>query len=487
MKRKKILLLSDLKAVIFDLDDTLYDCYEQLVKPARRFAMKQMIEAGLDVPFSTLLSKSNELFRQKHTEKELYIKIVDNFGIKNEQKRKSIIHAGYHSYYNYFMLKKPEIIPFPDVEFSLDKLRKRYKLFMLTVGIHKSQEMKIKALGLEKYFDRIYYKSVDYGADKKNLLKQILKDSHLRADETMMVGNRRDSDIAPANNIGCFTSLIQHGEYAHLQAVNDDEIPDFEFKRISQLCEILVPEKGNINKIFVLAAGKGTNMMPLTKNIPKVLVKVNDRPFLWYLLTNIQKAGYKEIFLIVGYKQAKIKEFLKEYGFKDVKLIEQKRLLGTGHAVSLLHNYIERENFVVIAGDNLYSPGDLKVLRKNDNYCHVVGRVDENPGKYGVMFQDKDYLVRIKEKPRKLIGNLVNTSLYKFTPEIFKVLKGIHKSERGEYELIDAITKLGGKKMVKISKIQDYWLDMGTVEDIPEVEAFLKKKHLFRNKHKWNS
>ena len=78
-----------------------------------------------------------------------------------------------------------------------------------------------------------------------------------------------------------------------------------------------------------------------------------------------------------------------------------------------------------------------------------------------------------KQKPEEFIGNLINTGLYKFTPEIFEALEKIELSPRGEYELTDAITILAKQKKVKITKVHDYWLDMGSIADIPKVEAFL--------------
>ena len=79
-----------------------------------------------------------------------------------------------------------------------------------------------------------------------------------------------------------------------------------------------------VNKIVILAAGKGTRMMPLTKYIPKVLININGKPFLYYIMKNVLKAGYDDIVIISGYKGEKIREFLDEFGFK-AKLISQKK------------------------------------------------------------------------------------------------------------------------------------------------------------------
>ena len=80
------------------------------------------------------------------------------------------------------------------------------------------------------------------------------------------------------------------------------------------------------------------------------------------------------------------------------------------------------------------------------------------------------------EKPKEFVGNLINTAMYKFTPEIFAALRQIELSLRGEYELTDAISILATQKKVKVKMIQDYWLDFGKPEDIERVAKFLQER-----------
>ena len=69
----------------------------------------------------------------------------------------------------------------------------------------------------------------------------------------------------------------------------------------------------------------------------------------------------------------------------------------------------------------------------NDNYCYIAGVKHTNPEKYGVMITDENgFLKEIKEKPKEFSGDIINTGLYKLTPEIFEILEKIRKSERGE-------------------------------------------------------
>lgn len=227
-------------------------------------------------------------------------------------------------------------------------------------------------------------------------------------------------------------------------------------------------------KAVIMAAGKGIRMLPLTETIPKVLVEINGKPFLYYILKNLQKAGYDDIGIIVGYKKEQFPDFLEKYGFKAT-LIEQKQQKGTGHAVMQAKDFTKDENFVVLGGDNLWSPSDLEAMLKQDNFCYVAGIKVDNPKKYGVLVAKNSGLVRIVEKPTKFVGNLINTGLYKFTPEIYQALEKIKESPRREYELTDAISLLAKQGKVKVIKVRDYWIDLGSKEDIPKVSEALKK------------
>jgi dTDP-glucose pyrophosphorylase len=72
------------------------------------------------------------------------------------------------------------------------------------------------------------------------------------------------------------------------------------------------------------------------------------------------------------------------------------------------------------------------------------------------------------------VGKLINTGLYKFTPEVFDKIGKIKKSPRGEYELTDVISLLAKKKKVKVKIIQDYWHDFGNPGDVIKLSRFLK-------------
>jgi bifunctional UDP-N-acetylglucosamine pyrophosphorylase/glucosamine-1-phosphate N-acetyltransferase len=226
-------------------------------------------------------------------------------------------------------------------------------------------------------------------------------------------------------------------------------------------------------KALILAAGRGTRMRHLTDDRPKPLVEIGDRTFLDHVIESLGRAGINEIGIVVGYRKEKIKDHLN--GMSNISFIEQGEQLGTGHAVNVAKRWSAGEDFIVLMGDNLYSPKDIERLLRRDGLCYVAGHEHQTPEKFGVLMIDGEFLKGIIEKPSNPPSNLINTGLYKFTSEIFNALDKIDKSERGEYEITDAINLLCRERKVKFVKIMDYWLNLGCPEDVSEINKFLSE------------
>lgn len=227
-------------------------------------------------------------------------------------------------------------------------------------------------------------------------------------------------------------------------------------------------------KAVILAAGKGTRMMPLTEDKPKVMVEVNGKPFLSYVINNLRQAQITELCLVVGYKYQKIIRFLAEENI-DATLAFQTNPQGTGEAIQLAEFFTRGSDFIVVSGDNLFSPFDIHELaNKEGNW--VSGIESDTPEKYGVLQTEENTLKQIIEKPTQYVGNLVNVGLYRFTSEIYSTLNQIGRSSRGEYELPDAINLLTKETTVSTYKLSFFWKDFGCPEDVKRMEQFLSER-----------
>lgn len=237
-----------------------------------------------------------------------------------------------------------------------------------------------------------------------------------------------------------------------------------------------------IKKVLISAAGRGTRMLDLSKDKPKHLIKVNGKPFLYYLLQNLKDAGFEEFIMVVGYQKEFMEGFLVDYKNDfNIKLVNQFDILGedrygTACPLECVKDLLSGESFLAVYGDNLYAVEDLKRLNIDDEYSYVAGLPHEHPEKYGVLAVEDGLLKEIVEKPEHPVGNLINTGLYKFTPEVFDYLDKITISPRGEYELTDVINLLAKQNKVKALDLKGIWLDFGKPEDIKKVEDYLNAK-----------
>lgn len=236
-----------------------------------------------------------------------------------------------------------------------------------------------------------------------------------------------------------------------------------------------------ITKAVIAAAGKGTRMLHLAVNKPKHLIKVCNRPFLYYVLRNLKESGITKMILVVGHKKEAMEEFSREYGNEfPIKLVDQFEVAGVGKygtavPVECAKNAVGDESFIVIYGDSMYSAEDIRSLAIDDAYSYISGFKHAHPEKYGVLLTNGELLSDIIEKPKEFISDLVYTGLAKFTPEIFDAIDRIGVSPRGEYELTDAIRILARQGKVKVREIKDYWFDFGNPADVIKVSNFLEE------------
>ncbi len=222
----------------------------------------------------------------------------------------------------------------------------------------------------------------------------------------------------------------------------------------------------------ILCAGKSTRTYPLTITRPKPLLPVANKPIIEYQLSALSPFTEKFI-LVVGYRREMIMGKLGDcWNGIPIEYVIQEEQKGTGHAVLLCEKYIE-EPFVVVNGDDLFSPTDLLKLSKQNRPSALVKEV-EDPRAYGIYDVDEGNKVRrLVEKPKVVFSNLANIGAYLFTPEIFSYLHKTPLSERGEIEITSAIQSMAEERGFWVVPAEGYWLPIGYPWDLLRANAFL--------------
>jgi len=242
-------------------------------------------------------------------------------------------------------------------------------------------------------------------------------------------------------------------------------------------------------KAVILAAGEGVRLQPITLTRPKHLIKVGGEPILEHCLNAVKTSGIEEALIVIHYMGDVIRQYFgdgKKFGLK-IEYVEQKAMLGTGNAVSVVEPYL-KDDFLLVYGDLLFSAEAAKKvinLHKKEKPAATMAVVPvENPENYGIVeLEDEKYVKRIVEKPKREEAptNLANAGIYVFSTEIFEKIRETSASARGEWEITDAISLLLKDKMVLAVEIsRDDWLDIGRPWDLLEANRWA----LMRTEHK---
>jgi bifunctional UDP-N-acetylglucosamine pyrophosphorylase/glucosamine-1-phosphate N-acetyltransferase len=210
----------------------------------------------------------------------------------------------------------------------------------------------------------------------------------------------------------------------------------------------------------ILAAGEGTRMRPLTATRPKPMLPVDDRPLLAHVLDACVD-HVEEIVLVVGYRADAIREYVGDrYRGVAIEYVEQSEQLGTAHAIGAASEVVE-ERFLVCNGDVFVDPALITDLAAADGAAIAVQHV-EDPRNYGVIGRDGDRLTDIVEKPEDPPTDLANLGIYTFEPSVFEYIEAVDVSERGEYEVTDAIDAMVADGLAfQVVENDGRWLDVG--------------------------
>ena len=236
-------------------------------------------------------------------------------------------------------------------------------------------------------------------------------------------------------------------------------------------------------KAVILAAGKGTRMKEITKEIPKPMVLIKGKPMLEHILGLVRGAGIEEVGVVVGYKQSVVQEYFGDGSAMGVSLtyIEQEVQNGTGAALHLAKDFVDGEPFFFTFGD---------VLTPSENYRGMIDYFRENacdallglntvddPYRGAAVYIDEDHtIVRMVEKPPQGTSttNLNNAGLMVMGGDIFNYTARLTLSPRGEYELTDIFGMLSEEgRRLKGYVLSGFWKDVGTPQDLDTANILL--------------
>lgn len=223
-------------ALIFDLDDTLFDTWGQLVQPAAREACLAMIAAGLNAELEHALQTRAALFAQQ-PRADVYGMLVEALGVRPGQDPELVRLAGHRAYFGREV--EPHIALAPETAALLSELCELYALFLVTTGVPRTQRSKVAYLRLEPYFREVHYVDGDAGQTKRDAFERILADHGFQPHHVICIGDRPDREIMAANQLGMVSVRVRGGEFNHLRAERALECAHHEIESVTELRALL--------------------------------------------------------------------------------------------------------------------------------------------------------------------------------------------------------------------------------------------------------
>lgn len=225
---------------------------------------------------------------------------------------------------------------------------------------------------------------------------------------------------------------------------------------------------------IILAAGEGSRMRPLTAYRPKVMLPIAGRPLLEHIVLRARAAGLESFVLVVGYGADSVRSHFGQGRSLGVRIdyAVQDRQLGTGHALMAAESQAD-DRFMVLNGDVLPDVESLQEMAAGGMAVSAI-KVDD-PKRYGVFVQEEGIFRSVVEKSDNPPSNLANAGIYLFNRSIFDDLRALPLSERGEYELTDALNRAAACESIRIVELKS-WLEVGRPWDILAANEILLKE-----------
>ncbi|MGL4346954.1 MAG: HAD-IIIA family hydrolase [Chitinophagaceae bacterium] len=231
-----------------------------------------------------------------------------------------------------------------------------------------------------------------------------------------------------------------------------------------------------MHEAIILAGGLGTRLRTVIQDIPKPMAEIQGKPFLSFLLDQLQFFGFNKVVLAVGYKHEYIRQF---YGnqYKDLDLVYtiEDKPLGTGGAIWKALDYTTENDVLILNGDSIFLCDIHQLIDfhyEKKSMLTIALKEAENFDRYGtVLLNNENRIIEFKEK-QFLDKGIFNTGIYVVNKQMrsevkvsqqFSFEKDILEKEKNNFLFVGKIFK-------------NYFIDIGIPEDFHKARVELVER-----------
>lgn len=236
-------------------------------------------------------------------------------------------------------------------------------------------------------------------------------------------------------------------------------------------------------KIAVIpAGGKGTRVA--NPDIPKPMIRINNKPILESILSKMNDCGIKEAYLLVHYLKDQIINYFGP-SFKGIKInyvdvheaLKYNNPIGLADVIGVMKERIN-EVFVVVLGDEVYLGSNHKSMIESfeDNCDAMIGVIRVNDKdmirkNYTLRIDSNLRVIDLEEKPEEPWNDILGCGTYIFKPNIFDFIKKTPLSTKsGRRELTDTLRVIAKDGLLRAFNLGGSYVNINYKEDIKKAE-----------------
>ncbi len=229
-------------------------------------------------------------------------------------------------------------------------------------------------------------------------------------------------------------------------------------------------------KVILPLAGKGTRLLPLTRHVPKPMIRVAGRPVIDYVIDTLEGLPVEELLIITGHLKEQVEQYVTgRYGI-ETRFVEQEVQDGTAGAIARVLPYVDGPVLIIFV-DTLFD-ADMSEIQRIDADGIIWAKEVEDYQRFGVIVTDADgNMTKIVEKPSEPISRLANIGLY-YIRDWRSLKEGVRAAMegeplKGEWYLTSAFQYMidHGRK-IRTAQVGG-WYDCGKVETLLETNNHL--------------
>jgi len=225
-------------------------------------------------------------------------------------------------------------------------------------------------------------------------------------------------------------------------------------------------------KAFLLTAGLGTRLLPITNTIPKCLIEIGGKPLIHWWFDAMGQAGITEVLINLHHFPEQVKDYVQTIDTSiQVHYFMEKTLLGSAGTLLANYDFVKNEkSFFIIYSDNLSSIKLKDLFDFHSNQKHLFSMAlftTSHPTACGIAVLDaQKTIVDFVEKPINPISNLANAGIYIAHPSVIKLIPTSKTPADISFDLLPLlINQMSGWEN------DDYLIDIGTHVNLAKARA----------------